>query len=1659
MTEWTAFMAPPELRSVPFFSTVGNHDTVDQRSANHAGPNSHETPLGLQSLLFNFANHMDVGGGHPRHTNNNLRGGGNHWARYGNTLFISLNGNANETFIVPNGEHDTFLANAIAQNTDAVWRVVTFHQDIYGGGTGHSGSGGMAIRRESWSAILDKHSIDLVINGHDHTYARSMFMRNNQVQTFQTPAALDPTGIRIFNAHPGTYVSPNGTLYLTLGSASDLPKYSSVTPMHPWVARYDPAEHDDFAQYSILTVDGDTLSVDTYIMWSNANPVALARNEPDYKHDSITLKKMADFADLTSIIASMKAVLRNDITQETWDVFRNRITEAEAIQSDAAPAAINTAFVNLYDAYYKLDPSTDKADLKSLIDEVTTVLATASEGLWEGQYQAGSIKVMQDALADAVEVYELLLATQEEIDDAEEDLETAFTHFKTLRSTTPRPWVNTHSISGTGVNTVGLLHWMDDNIPVNNHPPFPLNVADALYPRYFAHNTKVHFSTGSYVGTNSYNFQGPGQGGPRTEPQFGPANATGGRVTYGTGSFTATGHITKTHTGEWIRYELDIAQAGAYEVKLGAINKQAAAMEVRLRDTNYNTLATFNIPGGHGAMGAWDQAPMIEADKQVYLPQGTYAVELLFVNDGVSPVHNSSGNVSTYNDGPDVDILTFEYKGTMTPPDFTVPENVVILPLPPFDRGGVARRQQGWATNGSYTEHTITNSTLTVAQLREATRLVLEVTSSPRSRTIDLVFANGGGMNWEQISYNIDTQGGQSSWDLATRTITIDLRLHPLYQNWIAGMVGTGARGRVLLGYNSDTWRELNVIKAYLILGDDEPGGAVPVLWNAGGGTPAPTQRSVESGGSITAPAAITRAGYAFGGWFRNAALTEQAVFPITNVTAPVELWAKWDLLPTTGFVMALGSTANWSFQMTAATRGVFNVNEAATASVIHTNGGTADSFTGTAPGHDVSVYFVVPTNAGKRARLTSITVNGNVRTTLNKELPRGFTVYLATGIEFLGFIGGTHGTVDSWGSNITDVMLSGIGFDLYRYELTEAERLAIGEIPAAATVAFNFTFGDACVCTVGCGEECQLCLETYICGSPRCKTCRIGIGYGDIDGDTNINSADVTLLRRYIAAEDKPDFLSKNNFNRVNAMVVDGLTISARDVTMLRRWIATPANAKFILGPNDPDLCATCQLIPCDCADDQPGASPILINQVYGRGPAGSAVSHSFIELYNTSDQAYGLTGYSLQLANTVTTGSVTAIEDWKVLDLDGKTIPAKGFFLVVESGHTPPSNARYTIPAGQWDMTWDTQISNRAFSVALVDNKTKLTPVVTVNEWLNVVSFVTAQNTGAAATLDPRDIVNNQWKVGNSARCSASEAIRRIGFQETGDNSEDFRSVRYAADGDRLTDAALALLAPRWSGGATNTICGECERFTCICCGECNVYPCICPPGERKEIAGWNFTTGIAAAITEIANSPANTVFASSGAGILWFSSARGNLGEQSLDTPTVLRATTGAAGDSTNINNINARPSDDTATPQRWFAGDGSDLNHNTAAGWVIQLDTSDYTNIGFSATQYSNQHSPRDFALAYRNGISGAWIPIPLSDSKRLEMPHNRGTHTYKDFLLPAEMGGREVTQLKIYVNSLDCVSPTGGNAGKLWQVGGGDLGNIGINEVSFRGVAN
>ncbi|MCL2842865.1 MAG: CotH kinase family protein [Oscillospiraceae bacterium] len=201
-----------------------------------------------------------------------------------------------------------------------------------------------------------------------------------------------------------------------------------------------------------------------------------------------------------------------------------------------------------------------------------------------------------------------------------------------------------------------------------------------------------------------------------------------------------------------------------------------------------------------------------------------------------------------------------------------------------------------------------------------------------------------------------------------------------------------------------------------------------------------------------------------------------------------------------------------------------------------------------------------------------------------------------------------------------------------------------------------------------------------------------------------------------------------------------------------------------------------------------------VIINQAHGAGGRTGAISHSFIELYNTTDAAVDLSTYSVQLTNDGT-------GMWHVLPLSGQTIAAQSSFLIVNP--TGPPNAgeaapRYVIQ--DWDLVWPQQISNSSFSIALVRNQTPL-PSEPLPRTLDDPQMVALGVFDLVGTINEVIDPNHNFLGAEPVwRISRQRAIRRLYFSNTGDNSYDFTSYDYRVG--NISDEQVARIRPRYSG-----------------------------------------------------------------------------------------------------------------------------------------------------------------------------------------------------------------------------------------------------------------
>ena len=155
---------------------------------------------------FNNPNSEDVLGA--------TEAGSDYYFSYGNVLFISLNSNNRNQ-----EEHRALLKKAVESNSDATWKVVIFHSDIYGSGQPHADTDA-ATNRIIFAPLMDEFDIDLCLTGHDHTYSRSYQILDGNV--------ID------YDISSGFVTDPEGTLYVSTGSGSGSKYYNllNYTPYY-----------------------------------------------------------------------------------------------------------------------------------------------------------------------------------------------------------------------------------------------------------------------------------------------------------------------------------------------------------------------------------------------------------------------------------------------------------------------------------------------------------------------------------------------------------------------------------------------------------------------------------------------------------------------------------------------------------------------------------------------------------------------------------------------------------------------------------------------------------------------------------------------------------------------------------------------------------------------------------------------------------------------------------------------------------------------------------------------------------------------------------------------------------------------------------------------------------------------------------------------------------------------------------------------------------------------------------------------------------------------------------------------------------------------------------------------------------------------------------
>ena len=198
-TQWNAFLASDKLRQYPWAATIGNHDVGGKAYDQHFW-----TPNTDRSAPFYSGNA-------------NTQSGGDYWYVYKNALFIHLNSNAYNNG--SDAAHVGYIRSVVeAHAAEAKYTVLVYHHAIYSPAA-HANDGDNQARRRDFPTAFSELGVDLVLQGHDHSYSRSYALKNGQkAKTDEQPGANQVAK------------GPGGVIYVTGNSASGSKYYDLTTP-------------------------------------------------------------------------------------------------------------------------------------------------------------------------------------------------------------------------------------------------------------------------------------------------------------------------------------------------------------------------------------------------------------------------------------------------------------------------------------------------------------------------------------------------------------------------------------------------------------------------------------------------------------------------------------------------------------------------------------------------------------------------------------------------------------------------------------------------------------------------------------------------------------------------------------------------------------------------------------------------------------------------------------------------------------------------------------------------------------------------------------------------------------------------------------------------------------------------------------------------------------------------------------------------------------------------------------------------------------------------------------------------------------------------------------------------------------------------------------
>ncbi len=221
----------PLLRSVPFYTVIANHDVHDKDALKHPVVDFSKYP---DSLAYFTNMHLPLNGPTPSqivpiqgdaiYIDAFQKAAGERFPRmanysfdYADCHFLCLDSNL---YVDPTDKTMQKWIEDDLSTTDAMWKFVVYHHPAFNVGDDHYAEQQMRVLMP----LLEKHKVDFVLNGHEHSYQRAQPLRFvpsdvSGAQNLGSKKRLVPGNFTVDHAFDGkTNARADGILHIVTGA-------------------------------------------------------------------------------------------------------------------------------------------------------------------------------------------------------------------------------------------------------------------------------------------------------------------------------------------------------------------------------------------------------------------------------------------------------------------------------------------------------------------------------------------------------------------------------------------------------------------------------------------------------------------------------------------------------------------------------------------------------------------------------------------------------------------------------------------------------------------------------------------------------------------------------------------------------------------------------------------------------------------------------------------------------------------------------------------------------------------------------------------------------------------------------------------------------------------------------------------------------------------------------------------------------------------------------------------------------------------------------------------------------------------------------------------------------------------------------------------------